>query len=295
MKEVLSIRINEEFVGLLFRKDEGHSLENVVRLIDISKDDPRYMQIPIISQRVRKKYGKSFYFGWNITRSYTSKEIEQVVLFHTIINSVFEPAGEECGTRYDEGAACEVCGVNRRQIGPLILKRSKIPKKDIAKTIAGEVIVSDKFVRFYEKNELSGVQFAPVYDMKQKLTNYYQLIGTSVELTLSPSTVTGINPFEDGSGSDGASLNIYGHKVELEPEVYKCPKGHLIGLTLLSEPVVKDSTRIKDYDLFTSEERIGVKRGLLRPEPLYFCSPRFRKMVLDEKLTGFLFERANIE
>ncbi len=40
---------------------------------------------------------------------------------------------------------------------------------------------------------------------------------------------------------------------------------------------------------------LDVKLGLLRPEPIYFCSQAFRKMVEDEKLCGFEFEIANIE
>lgn len=78
-------------------------------------------------------------------------------------------------------------------------------------------------------------------------------------------------------------------------EIYKCPKGDTIGLNLLSEPYVADNPLIKDFDFFASRQKLGVKRGLLRPEPIYFCSPAFRKMIEEEKLSGFEFEITNIE
>jgi len=82
------------------------------------------------------------------------------------------------------------------------------------------------------------------------------------------------------------------YPVKLEREVYKCPKGHTIGLNLLSEPYVLKIAVIDEYDYFVSRQKIGVKRGLLRPEPIYLCSQSFRTMVLEEKLTGFDFEIA---
>jgi ribosomal protein S14 len=47
--------------------------------------------------------------------------------------------------------------------------------------------------------------------------------------------------------------------------------------------------------MISSKQMIGVKRGLLRLEPLYLCSREFRKIALEEKLKGFEFEIAHIE
>lgn len=112
---------------------------------------------------------------------------------------------------------------------------------------------------------------------------------------MSPNTITGDDPFETSTGSNGGIFNISGYDIVFEKEVYICPKGDLIGLNLLSEPYVTDSPLIKEFDFFASRQKIGVKRGLLRPEPIYFCSPAFRQMVEEEKLSGFEFEIANIE
>lgn len=61
----------------------------------------------------------------------------------------------------------------------------------------------------------------------------------------------------------------------------------------------------KEYDLklgwqealrlFANRQKISVKRGLLRSRPIYLCTPAFKKMVEEEKLTGFEFEIAHLE
>lgn len=294
MKETLELRINYDYAHLLFKHDEGKNLGTSVRIIEISKDDPRYSQIPIVSKQVKEKYDKGFFYGWKIKRKYSKEELERAILLHMRIKTAFEPAGEECGTIYDETAACEICGANRIQRSPLTLKHGSIPKKDIARTIAGEVVVSDKFAEAFKQRDLKGVSLEPVV-FDKGTANYYQLVASSPELELTKNTIAGDNPFESSEGSSGGVYNISGYDVVIEKEVYKCPKGHTIGLNILSEPCILNSQSIGEYDFFASKQKVGVKRGLLRPEPIYFCSQAFRKMIEEVKLTGFEFEIANIE
>lgn len=275
MKETLELRINYDYANLLFKADEGKNLGTSVKVVELSKGDPRYNQVTIIAEEVKNKYDRSFFFGWQIKRKYSKKELDTTLLLHLKIKAVFEPTGEECGTLYDEAAACEICGANRKQISPLILRPGMIPKKDIARTIGGEVVVSEKFVIAAKQRNLKGLQLSPI-----NIDGHYQLI-PETELELSPNTILGINPFDLSTSSEG--------------EIYKCPKGDTIGLNLLSEPYVLNSPSIGEYDFFASKQKIGVKRGLLRPEPIYFCSQAFRKMIEEEKLSGFEFEIANIE
>lgn len=289
MKETIEFRINYDYAHLLFKADEGRNVGTSVRVVEISTDDPRYSQIPIIAKEIKQKYDEGFFFAWKFKRKYTKKELTEAKLFHLKIKTEFEPTGEECGTLYDETAACEICGTNRKQISPLFLKKGTIPKKDIAKTIGGEVVVSEKFVNAVKQRNLKGLQLSPI-----NVEKYYQLIADT-EIKLSPKTITGNDPFETSAGSDGGIYNISGYEIVFEKEVYICPKGDLIGLNLLSEPYVTDSPLIKEFDFFASKQKIGVKCGLLRPEPVYFCSQTFRKMIEEEKLTGFEFEIANIE
>ncbi len=294
MKEILEIRINYEYANLLFKSDESKDVGTSVKVVEITKDDPRYNQIPVIAKQIKEKYGKGFYFGWQIKRRYNIQELDASPLFHIKIKTEFEPAGEECGTSYDESVGCVICGANRKQRGPLRLKYGSIPKKDIAKTIAGEIIVSEKFAAAFNQMNLNGALLEPVF-FEKGISNYYQLVASSPELQLTKNTITGVNPFEYSEGNSGGVYNISGYNVVIEREIYKCPQGHTIGLNLLSEPYILNTPSIDLYDFFASKQKIGVKRGLLRPEPLYLCSPAFRKMVEEEKLSGFDFEIAHIE
>jgi len=271
MKETVELRVNYDYAHLLFKADEGKDLGDMlgpsIKLVEISKEDPRYSQIPIINEEIEKKYGRSFFYGWDIKRKYTKEELDAATLLHFIIKAAFEPTGEECGTVYDEAIACEICGANRKQVGPLILKKGRIPKKDIARTIGGEVVVSEKFANAVRQRNLKGLQLTSI-----NVEKYYQLV-TSSEIELSINTITGVNPWDFSEGCDECAFNVSGSEIKFEKEIYKCPKGDTIGLNLLSEPYVLSNPLIGKCDFFASKQKFGVKRGLLRPEPIYFCSP----------------------
>jgi hypothetical protein len=278
MKEIIEFRICNEYAHLLLKVDEGkRNASNTV--IHITKEDPKFERIRILSKEIREKKNDFFFLYSNIKREYSKNEFETATLFQMKIKTMFEPAGEECGTMYDETTACEICGANRKQIGSLKLKKGTIPKKDIARTIAGEIIVSEKFEKAFNQRNLKGLDLVSV-EYAKGISDYYQLVATS-EIELSQSTVAGINIFDLSTSSEG--------------EIYKCPKGHTIGLNLLSEAYVLNSSSIGESDFLVSKQKIGVKRGLLRPEPIYFCSQAFRKMIEEENLSGFEFEIANIE
>ncbi len=293
MKEIIEFRINKQYADLLFYPNEGQDLGDY-QIIKIKRDDPRYEKIGLLRKEIEIKYKDYFFMYWNIERKYIKKELDVATLLHLMIKTTFEPTGEECGTLYDETVACEICGANRQQVSPLILKKSKIPKKDVARTIGGEVIISEKFANVAKQWNLKGLEFRPV-NVARGISYYYQLIA-NVEIELSRNTIAGVNPFDFSESSEEKSFIIpNGHHVKFEKEVYKCPKGHTIGLNLLSEPCVLYSPIIREYDFFSSKQKIGVKRGLLRPESSYFCSQIFRKMIEEEKLTGFEIEIANVE
>ncbi|MBO9565003.1 MAG: hypothetical protein J7621_19660 [Niastella sp.] len=278
MKEVLELRINNTFSTLLPTSIVGDDSGPVTK-IKIETGTPEFQSVKEIAEKVKKEHTESFFYGWSIKRNYNKKEIEHAALFHLIISNVFEPAGEECGTLYDETADCEICGSNRKQLTPLTLKQNSIPKKDISQTIAGEIVISEKFVIACQQRGLKGLITNPIVFNKGN-SNFFQLIASS-QAELSQKTIAGINPFDLSISNEG--------------EIYKCPKGHTIGLNLLSEPYLLNSPSIKEYDFFESVQKTGIKRGLLRPAPIYFCSPAFKKMIDEEKLTGFAFEVAHID
>lgn len=288
MKEILELRVNSDYAHLLFKEDEGKQLGTFVKLIGITKDDDCYGKIEAIQRDVIEKYDSNFFFGWEIIRKYTSKELESSDFFHLLIPKVFEPSGEECNTIFEESKACSICGANREQVGALFLKKGTIPKKkDICITIAGELVVSQRFIECVEKYNLKGIEFKPIM-YKTGVSEYYQIFGSKT-ITLSDKTLVGVDPFDLSERSD--TFDRYGN---LESEIYKCPNGDTIGLNLLSELFLEEDLKLKEYDFLKSKQNIGVKRGLLVPTPVYICSKVFRNMVINEKLIGFKFEIAHI-
>ncbi len=276
MKEILELRVRREYAHLLFAPEEGTKLGSSILKVEVARDDPRYQRIPEIDKEIKKKYNERFFYGWEIRRSYSAAEWKAARLLHLKITTTFEPAGEECGTVYDEAPACPICGSDRRQQGPLVLQKGSIPKKDIAWTITSEIVVSEKFMTAFKAARLKGMRFERVVYGKEP-ADYYQPFPLA-ELELSSRTVAGINPFN--------LATTEGRKI------YKCPNGHTIGLNLLSEPYVLS---MGEGDFFASRQKIGVKGSLLRPRPIYLCTPAFQKMVQEEKLTGCEFEIAHVQ
>jgi hypothetical protein len=278
MKETVELRIDKKYAHLLLEPGEGRDNEmNIV--VEFDRDDPRLGEAIRLRQRFLKEAGEFFYLYPEVQRKYTKRELEEADLLQLIVRRVFEPAGEECGTVYDEETACDICGANAEQRGPLILKRGTIPKKDVARTIADELVVSERLAEAFMSRGLSGAAFRRV-QFTAGVSKYYQLFVVP-ELRLSENTLAGVDLSDFSTTCEG--------------EVYKCPRGHTYGLGQLSEAHVMDSPEIATSDLLASAEKLGVRRGLLRQSPLLFCSQSFRKMVEHERLTGFKFEVARID
>src|SRR5687768_6392598 len=139
MRESTEFRILEENARRYLKPDQGKNLGGSVRALVVRVDDPLYEQIGSLERQFQKN-GKSFHFGWQIRRQYSAAELQAAEAFHLGITA-FEPAGEECGTVYDEATACSQCGAGRRQVSDLVLDLLKVPKTwDLASTIADEWI-----------------------------------------------------------------------------------------------------------------------------------------------------------
>lgn len=294
MKETYEFRIFKDYYNLL--PANNAKFNGMMYVLNIPREDALFQVVGKIDRELRSKLGEALFSFWNVSRIYTKKELADAKLFHFNIKAAFEPTGEECGTIYDETLACEICGANRKQVGLLKLEKGSIPKKDIARTIAGEVVVSEKFAAACKQGGMKGLLLEPLL-FKKGISNYFQLAASSPELDLANKTTAGQNPF-DLSNDDVEEQEFTvpgGYKVKLDKLVTKCPKGHLIGSRLISEPYILDNASINGYDFFVTRQKLGAKQGLLRPEPLYLCSPAFRKMVEEEKLSGFEFQVANVE
>jgi hypothetical protein len=253
MRETYEFRVVEDYAERLFRPDEGKRLgSGIVRLIKMSGDDPRLPKVGELRQIIDQESGRTFFHGWNIERHYTKQELNVAALFRLHVTAVFEPAGEERGTKYDESAACPRCGAGAKQVGSLVLDVKRIPKsKDIAKTIAGEIVVSRRVAELFERHGVTGAALKPVRmnaSSSAESKDWFQLSVDATAVEIVKPTRVGIDPFDDDPKGE-----------------CRCALGDLLGLNLLSEVTIQATTR-SAADFVSSRQFIGARRGLLRPE-----------------------------
>lgn len=301
MKEFVEFRINMEYAHLLFRDDEGTNLGDSVKVVRMDKNDPRFNIIGELQKKALEKFDL-FFTSFDYKRSYTETEINNAEWFQMFRTRHFEPTGEECGTVYDESSACPICGSGAKQLSPLKLKRSSIPKADMAESIAwgDETIVSERFVNMVKDNNLKGMDFEPVISSAnrgQKL-NYYQ-VRPQYYLDFSEKSVFGQDPFNlsgefPGCTLEGVQPDGTTYKEVIPPEIYKCPNGDNMGLRILSEVYIKTSPILDDLDFFASKQTVGGRGGLIRQHHLFFCSNRMMRLIKENNLKGFKFEVAHI-
>lgn len=287
MKEVYEFRVREKHAGRLFEPSEGKKLGwnklcgdrfVTVRKIELSGNDPRLNRVGELNALIRKEQNDLFFSGWDIHRRYTTDEIHRAELFLICRIATFEPSGEECGTQYDDSAACPSCKSGAKQVSPLFLEWKRIPKgKDIARTIAGEIVVSKRMVDLFDRHSITGAKIGPVFHRpasSAQSKDWFQLQVESCKAEVTAPTKMGVHPFdEDESGQ------------------YRCSRGDLIGLARLSEVSLHRSS-YNGSDIIATRQLAGLRRGLLRPERFLLVSPKFRKAFKEEKFAGCEFELA---
>ncbi|WP_224242411.1 hypothetical protein [Hyalangium gracile] len=279
MRETIEFRIDEELARKFLEPELGSPMSDTLRRVVLPTHDERVQRIGEI-QRAHRERGEFFFIYSATHRHYSAKEMGSAELLDLVIRAHFEPTGSMCGTEYDESAACKYCGVGARQVSDLILDTRRIPKgKDIARTIAGEVIVSPRMVDACREYGLAGADFRPVLHLGRKgrePSEWSQLVITSKPLKLSASTVTGINLFD---------LD--------EENRHRCPKGHMAGLNQISELYVQRASW-DGSDWARTGTFFGVRRGELRPEPRLLVSQKLRQVLVGMKAKGFELEVAHL-
>ena len=147
MEEICEFRIWEKYAARLFAPNEGKRLGSLTRKVEMRVNDARFKAVGDLNASIQRHENDLFFTYWNIRRHYRKEELEKAELFLLWNIATFEPAGEECGTQYAESVACPKCKAGARQATPLFLDWRRIPKgKDIARTIAGEIVVSRRLV-----------------------------------------------------------------------------------------------------------------------------------------------------
>lgn len=161
MREFCELRIPERLAHLVLRRDEGVRLGDSVRKITLDMTSPRWREIEQVIRDLRRQDLRPYSF-WEIKRKYTEAELAAAELFVVHLTATFEPAGEMCGTLYDDVLTCPECGANALQVSDLRLDFRKIPRgKDIARTIADEVIISHRLVELFVDAGISGFSVTP--------------------------------------------------------------------------------------------------------------------------------------
>lgn len=279
MEEIYEFRLWEKHAKNIFGPNEGKRLGKLTRRVDLPMSDIRFQQIGKINAAL-KNQKDLFFTYWDIWRRYKTEEIKQAELFLLSHIVTFEPAGEECGTKYDELASCPNCKAGAKQISPLFLEWKRIPKgKDIARTTAGEIIVSRKMVELMEQHSITGAEFRPVRQRpasSAESKDWFQFVPKSAEAQVIAPTKTGINPFDEDMAGE-----------------YRCPSGELIGLARLSELWISRSS-YTGPDVVASRQFIGTRRGLLRPERFLLISPKVQRIIEQQKLKGCDLEVAHL-
>ena len=289
MQEIYEFRVQEQHASRLFAQDEGekHGVTKLlgdkfvtVRTVKLYADDPKFKRVGELEALIKKEPHGFFFAGWNILRRYTADELEKAELFLLHHVATFEPSGENCGTQYDESSACRHCQAGARQTTPLFLDWKRIPKsKDIARTIAGEIVVSARLMKLFKQHSITGAKFLPIRHRpasSAESKDWFQFVADSSDALIIAPTKTGIHPFDE----------------DLSDE-YRCPLKDQIGLNRLSEVWISRAS-YNGSDIAASRQFLGRRGGLLRPERLLLISPKLRRAIEAEKLKGFKFEVAHL-
>jgi len=299
MKEFAEFRMPEDKAVQYLPVGVGVKLSGWVRKITVPVQDPLVNQIVTLHHNLIKE-GDYLYLYSNILRQYSMHEIVAAKALRMVIRHTFEPAGEKCGTAYSEVAACKYCGAGGEQVSELILDPRSLPhpnRLSIATTIAGEIVVSGAFQHCVHHNSLAGAEFRDVRNLKRpqdKIPGWHQLKISSQPLNIMAPTHAGSTPFCDEIGKPHPAYSIEemggpGTWCDRHSQ-YVCPVGHTIGLNLFSELTVKKQVEGAVWDLAITKQLIGVRRGLLRPNPLFVVSDRFVECSAKWGLKGISFE-----
>jgi hypothetical protein len=228
----------------------GTTKGGVARHLIARPGEPLFDEIGRL-EREHAASGGAFFTAWERHWSHSREELGRATHFRVHLDRVFRPAGEECGTPYDDAAACPGCGSGGRQVGMLALPRSKVPRgTEAAATIAGEWLVSVRLAEILRGAGVGDDELLPIRDHANPsgaALDHLQLSLRSSSARLSPDTAVGENPFDQRNSA-------------------RCSRGDLLGMSLLG-PVVLEATSVPDAPAFVTARYVGVRRGLLRPRP----------------------------
>ena len=105
---------------------------------------------------------------------------------------------------------------------------------------------------------------------------WFQLTVSATPAEVVAPTVAGVNPFDKD-----------------EHGKYRCPRGDLAGLNLLSELFVARNS-YDGSDLTCTRQRFGSRGGVIRPKSLLLISPRLRGLLVESRARRLEIEVAHL-
>jgi hypothetical protein len=299
MKEMAEFRLFEEQAVRYLSPQVGVCVDGMVRKVVLPISSPVVKQMIDLHHTLLRQ-GDRLYIFSDIRRRYSKQEILDAAAVMVVVNRVFEPTGEQCGTISSDENACPYCGAGRQQVADLILDArslSSLRNTAIAKTLGGEIVVAKPFRDLFEANRLDGAEFQVIRDHRdpqREIPNWYQLRVTSSQLNIVSPTRVGETPFDDEVLRETAANDALHRSSNLgtwsdDDGEYRCPVGHTIGLNLFSE-VTATLEDQSPWDVSLTRQWIGVRRGVLRPQPLVVISNKCLRLIQNSGLKGMTFE-----
>lgn len=298
MREIIDIRVDEEWAQKEFGSSLGETLRSAPYTGNKAIDDETDRLFPPMTRKIvldtrdprlddfrnRLLRDEATVLGIRgailIDREYSEKELNAAQFLTLIIDSVFEPAGEDMGTEYDDSKACPKCGAGRVQRSPLRLNLHSIPKNvEIARTISfDEWIVSESLADLLRKEKVTGFQLQEVEHRGKRRPEkkWYQIL------------VTG----KAGNTVDPTRFGIdYLHP---DPEGrFVCTQHFLSGLNILSEVFLRRDS-VETVDVAATTNRFGLRGGVLVPIPILVISQRLLQILSQHGIRGYKVEVAHL-
>ena len=193
MTETIEFRIPAVYADQYLPDNVGQQ-RGMARRLELSVDDPLVDHVKRIDRTFRAK-GRAFFTFWTFHRRYSVDELERAALILVSPARVFEPAGEECGTEYDDSKACPTCGGGGEQKSVLRLDLRKVPRTvDFAETIAGERVVAQRFAECLVEAEAKGVDLRRVVHRSSSEDSLDLAATPSGRILLERASYCGISP-----------------------------------------------------------------------------------------------------
>jgi hypothetical protein len=117
----------------------------------------------------------------------TAKELRAAPLLYVRVTERRSPLGHpRKDTTYDYSTACAQCGAGMRQISPLRLRKSEVPKKGLSAGVGQEFLFHDSVADAMTAANLRGIRFRPVLDAGGAPLPWQQLV---VEHNMPPMSI----------------------------------------------------------------------------------------------------------